>query len=210
MTAPTTIVFANGKGGVGKTTLSLAVTLCLASRGKRIAFRDTDRQSTLTASLHQIEASLPAGLIKPFRPRSDADFVIVDAPPRLDQTERAFHDAMTSASLVCFPCAPALPDLWTTADTVRGLQTLYPTAAYTIALNRVDYRTSFVRHVRDLIEKEQLPAAVLDSEIPALTAFSNLPAFGWSEIQRNRRALDAINAFTDEILAQVSVPTSAV
>lgn len=195
------IVFANGKGGVGKTTLSLGVILALARSGFKVAFTDADRQSTLTSSINFLRNSDPLDGVFPDAARAAVHHTIVDAPPRLDQSERAFHHAMQRAGVVCFPCTPSFPDLWSTVDSIRHLQTLYPDPDYVIALNRVDYRTSLAAQVRLKLDAEGLPVSVLKTEIPALTAFTNLPVFGWPEIQKSSRARTAILDLSLELKA---------
>ncbi|GAK32191.1 hypothetical protein JCM17846_03240 [Iodidimonas nitroreducens] len=45
------VIFANAKGGVGKSTLALLTALCMAAQGKRICFIDLDQQKSGEKSL---------------------------------------------------------------------------------------------------------------------------------------------------------------
>jgi chromosome partitioning protein len=58
----TTIVFANQKGGVGKTTCGREIGLCMASRGLRVLFIDSDPQGNLSKSLMDEDSLGNSGL----------------------------------------------------------------------------------------------------------------------------------------------------
>jgi chromosome partitioning protein len=99
------IVFANEKGGTGKSTTAVHVAVALAAQGLRVAAIDLDsRQKTLVrylenraATIRREELDLPVARFEVFDPRkdedingridalaADADFVIVDTPGRDD------------------------------------------------------------------------------------------------------------------------------
>jgi chromosome partitioning protein len=99
------IVFANEKGGTGKSTTAMHVAVALATQGRRVAAIDLDtRQKTLarylenrTATARREEIDLPCPRFAVFDPEKDAaidrqidilaedaEFVIVDTPGRDD------------------------------------------------------------------------------------------------------------------------------
>ena len=133
MTArPHRIVFANEKGGTGKSTTAVHVAVALAFGGARVAAFDLDhRQRTMcryfenraetmkrrgielpTAQCHVVEDLDEAGMEALIAAESiGADFVIIDTPGRDDPLAR--HAATMSDTLVTIQIKPAL------AETVR-------------------------------------------------------------------------------------------
>ena len=104
------IVFANEKGGTGKSTTAVHVAIALAAKGARVAAYDLDhRQRTLgryldnrTATIKRLGRDLPmpayqthdGASLDRFNEqvealRSDADFLIIDTPVRDDPFARA-------------------------------------------------------------------------------------------------------------------------
>jgi chromosome partitioning protein len=183
----TSIVFGNGKGGVGKSTLSLGVALALAVKGFKIAARDTDSQNSFTNSLQRIAGTPGASNITDYRLNRPVHLTICDGPPRVDQTERAFHDAMRTATMACFPCGPSFIDLWSTKDSVDALKPMYPKAQFVVVLNQIDRRTAMSRIIRQKIQMEMPSIQLLDTEIPRLACLTNLSSFGWDETNKDAR-----------------------
>src|SRR6188472_938493 len=110
MTQPHFIVFANEKGGTGKSTTAVHTAIALAAMGSRVAALDLDnRQRTMTrylenrdATMRRLETELPraryevledlteAGLEAALaRLSEDADVIVVDTPGRDDPVARA-------------------------------------------------------------------------------------------------------------------------
>jgi chromosome partitioning protein len=124
-----TIVFANEKGGTGKSTTAVHIAVALAATGHRVAAIDLDhRQRTLSRYLENREGSIrrlgldmpmpayatlnlltPAGLDQEItRIGSDADFVVVDTPGRDDPLTRA---AISRADTIVTPINDSFVDL---------------------------------------------------------------------------------------------------
>jgi chromosome partitioning protein len=123
------IVFANEKGGTGKSTTAVHVAIALAAAGHRVAALDLDtRQRTLARYLDNREATMrrrqlslptanhavlslltPAGLEQEVaRLGHGADFVIVDTPGRDDPLARA---AVSLADTLVTPMNDSFVDL---------------------------------------------------------------------------------------------------
>jgi len=104
------IVFANEKGGTGKSTTAVHVAIALAAKGARVAAYDLDhRQRTLgryldnrTATIKRLGRDLPMPVYQTHDGeslerfdaqvetlRTDADFLIIDTPGRDDRFARA-------------------------------------------------------------------------------------------------------------------------
>lgn len=123
------IVFANEKGGSGKSTSAVHVAVALASAGRRVATIDMDtRQRTLArylenraATIGRTEIDLPSPSHETFDPakgatigeriavlRGEAEIVLIDTPGRDDPHAR---DAMGRADTLVTPINDSFIDL---------------------------------------------------------------------------------------------------
>ena len=110
MAQPHFIVFANEKGGTGKSTTAVHTAVALAASGHRVAALDLDsRQRTLTrylenraATIRRLETDLPSAAFEVLEDHSEAgldaaigrlsagaDVIVVDTPGRDDPVSRA-------------------------------------------------------------------------------------------------------------------------
>ena len=103
------IAIINGKGGVGKTTVSLLLAAALRKSGASASLEDRDPQQTATAICPVLEIPLSGGQI-----------IVIDTAPRLDHgpTLSAFRDA----DKIILVTTPSPADLASTAATARVLQ----------------------------------------------------------------------------------------
>jgi chromosome partitioning protein len=123
------IVFANEKGGTGKSTAAVHTAVALASTGHRVTAIDLDhRQRTMTRYLDNREATgrrrsielpsprhvalsllTPAGLDQEIaRIGSNADFIVIDTPGRDDPVSRS---AISKADTIVTPINDSFVDL---------------------------------------------------------------------------------------------------
>ena len=126
---PHFIVFANEKGGTGKSTTAVHTAIALAAMGRRVAALDLDsRQRTMTrylenrdATMRRLEKQLPkanyevledhseAGLEAAIeRLGADADVIVIDTPGRDDPVARA---AILKADTLVTPMNDSFVDL---------------------------------------------------------------------------------------------------
>ena len=129
MGQPHFIIFANEKGGTGKSTTAVHAAIALAASGHRVAALDLDsRQRTMTrylenrdATMRRLEKALPqaryevlddqseAGLDAALaRLSKDADVIVVDTPGRDDPVARA---AILKADTLVTPMNDSFVDL---------------------------------------------------------------------------------------------------
>ena len=130
MTQPHFIVFANEKGGTGKSTTAVHTAIALAASGHRVAALDLDsRQRTMTRYLENRDATmrrlekddLPRAAYEVLEDHSEkglseaierlsaeADVIVVDTPGRDDETARA---AILMADTLVTPMNDSFVDL---------------------------------------------------------------------------------------------------
>jgi chromosome partitioning protein len=129
MSQPHFIVFANEKGGTGKSTTAIHTAIALAASGHRVGALDLDsRQRTMTrylenrdATMRRLETQLPAAAYEVLEDHSeagfaaayerlarDADVIVVDTPGRDDEIARL---AILRADTLVTPMNDSFVDL---------------------------------------------------------------------------------------------------
>jgi chromosome partitioning protein len=129
MAQPHFVVFANEKGGTGKSTTAVHTAVALAASGHRVAALDLDsRQRTLTrylenraATIRRLEVALPQPAFEVLEDHSDAgldaalarlsagaDVIVVDTPGRDDDVART---AILKADTLVTPMNDSFVDL---------------------------------------------------------------------------------------------------
>jgi chromosome partitioning protein len=128
MSQPHFIVFANEKGGTGKSTTAVHTAIALAASGHRVAALDLDgRQRTMTrylenrdATMRRLEKDLPQatyevledhreeGLAAAIDRLSDSDVIVIDTPGRDDEIARS---AILRADTLVTPMNDSFVDL---------------------------------------------------------------------------------------------------
>jgi chromosome partitioning protein len=129
MAQPHFIVFANEKGGTGKSTTAVHTAVALAASGHRVGALDLDvRQRTMTrylenrdATMRRLETDLPKAAYEVLEDHSekglaaaierlsaDADVIVVDTPGRDDAVSRA---AILKADTLVTPMNDSFVDL---------------------------------------------------------------------------------------------------
>ena len=178
----------NQKGGVGKTTLALAIAGEWAMQGRRVIFIDADPQgSALDWSEQRAREGLArlfgiVGLARDTLHREapelarDADHVVIDGPPRVASLMRS---ALLAADLVLIPVQPSPLDGWASAEMLALLREarLYrPQLAARFVLNRCGARTVIARETAQALAEHDPP--VLASVVGQRVAFAEAAQTG--------------------------------
>lgn len=124
------------KGGVGKSTLALALAAGAALEGQRVLLVDADPDGTVTAwadARKRLGMPLPQGLevathaapdlhkwVPDEAARIRADVVVIDGTPRSD--EALTRSTIAAADRLLIPMQASLPDLWRARSVVRLLR----------------------------------------------------------------------------------------
>lgn len=206
------IALLNQKGGVGKTTLALAVAGEWAMQGRRVILIDADPQgSALDWSEMRAREGLPRlfsviGLARDTLHREapalarDADFVVIDGPPRVAGLMRS---ALLATDMVLIPVQPSPFDGWASAEMlalISEARIYRPELVARFVLNRCGARTVLARDTAEALADHDPPA--LASRIGQRIAFAAAAQSG-----RIVRELDHENAAAREITALVAEVT---
>lgn len=205
------ILFAQQKGGAGKTMLLTQLAAQRAGAGARVVLIDLDPQRTTAAWVAERRKRGRAGRIElmesaDWRARTDirdaaraADFVFVDAPGSADVLGRG---AMRAADFALIPCQPAMADVWASTATLgmaarEGL-------GHGVVLNRVPPRGRAAEEAVAALVADGAP--LLAARIGSRSAFADAFArgAGVTETARSSKAaaeIAALAAALDAALA---------
>ena len=205
------VTVAQQKGGAGKTTLLAHLAVAFVRRGRRVALLDADPQGSLTLWLSQREARLGAGarlsgeatrasgaaLERQIRAlAAAADLVLIDSPPRTDETPLA---AIRASDLVLVPVQPSPMDLWATRPTLQ----LAVTAGKPIllVLNRMPPRGRLAGEMATLLQGFQVPIAEASLGNRAAYAAALAEGRAVGELEPRGKAAAETAALADEVEA---------
>lgn len=207
------IAFLNQKGGVGKTSLSVAVAAELARRGGRVLLVDADPQGSALDWSAEREKLDPAGVsvVVVGIPRAFTqaqidktgegyDHIIIDGPARVSDISPS---AAMAADVVIVPVTPSAYDVWASEDIIKIIEAskVYrPNLKAAFLLNRKISKTSVARDVYAALGDYPIP--VLDATITQRVIFSESAAKGRAvfEIDQTGPATREIETLVNEIL----------
>lgn len=150
------ISFVNGKGGVGKTTLSMSVAYCLWTMGHRVVVIDADPQQSDVKWSARRGKELPNGMMiagqaskalhKTINPYADShDFIVIDGPAGFTSEAEAITRSCIMASDLCLiPTSPSATDIeesMKTMDLIESAKVMKPDLRMLFVLNRQKDRT---------------------------------------------------------------------
>ncbi len=200
------ITIAQQKGGAGKTTVAVHLTVALAQKGYRVAVVDIDPQGSLT-QWHKIrEERLGEGYTgmhfstlsgwrvgtEVSRLKRHYDIILIDSPPHVETEART---AIRAADLVLIPVQPSPTDLWATQATV----TLAKNEKIPVrtVLNRVAANSRLVEQIR--AQLPELAATTLGNRVAFASAI--MEGRGVTEVDPRSAASVEIKALVSEIEA---------
>lgn len=205
------IALLNQKGGVGKTTLALAVAGEWAMQGRQVILIDADPQgSALDWSEMRAREGLPRlfsviGLARDTLHREapalarDADFVVIDGPPRVAGLMRS---ALLATDMVLIPVQPSPFDGWASAEMlalISEARIYRPELVARFVLNRCGARTVLARDTAEALADHDPPA--LATRIGQRIAFAAAAQSGRivRELDHESAAAREITALTAEV-----------
>ena len=174
------IALCNGKGGTGKTTLTVLLAHALAAAGKIVAVLDRDPQATATQWLQTLD-STPVSL---YEPGQEYEAIFIDTPPAMQSAQLAA--AIAEADVVIAVSSPSPADLWTTRDTVAVInQHISSVGKARILFNKVQKNTVLSRNLPDLAKRIGLKP--LRTTISRKQCYQHSALFGWQALPANAR-----------------------
>lgn len=192
-----TLTFASQKGGSGKTTLAMNVTICAIQDGLRVAVIDQDPQGSLAHWFESREAEDPTLMeVGPGQMQAaiDAlsghgfDLVVVDTAGSFTDQIR---DAIAAADLTIITAQPTAMDLRALAPTVDAVKAYRGAGVFVVTRGRGKGRTE---QASDGLANYGLPVAPVGTSNLVAYQDAVLDGLGVLEHEPTGRAADEIRA----------------
>jgi chromosome partitioning protein len=216
------ISFINQKGGVGKTTLSINVSACLANQGHRVLLIDADKQGSAStwASLRddtpfQVVSMARENMAKDaMKLARQYDYTIIDAPPHAEAISRS---CIIASDFVVLPIEPSGLSTWASDLTIRQFQAardMKETLKCGFVVSRKIGKTVIGREVRTMADDvatadggdmAEAGISILTSDIENRVAFAESITMGKTIFEWAATSLAAleIENLTKEIISYV-------
>jgi len=185
------IVFACGKGGVGKSTLCYLMALGLKQAGKQVVVEDRDPQKSITAWVNPERDGV--GLVEASDDTAAAGGLhLVDTRPAID--DDSVLAAIGEADRLVVPCSPSPGDISAIGATLSVIGNLKrPDARVMVVLNKLRPGTILAQEARTLLESFGHP--VLVTELPERQCVQKAVVQGW----------DALDPKTEGVVFKLAV-----
>ena len=206
------ITIAQQKGGTGKTTLAVHLSLAFIKyHNLKVAIIDTDPQGSLgkwymirskkgisDKNLTFKTASLWGAQYESKILKQDHDIVIIDTPPKIESEARP---AIEAADLVLIPVAPSPVDFWATEAIIEIAKKAKRKVL--IQINRANLRSNLISKTNEYINSINVKAT--NTLIGHRQIFVSSMGEGKTvvEKQRKSKAVDEIKKISEQILSEL-------
>jgi chromosome partitioning protein len=171
------ITICNGKGGSGKTTLTVLLASALVEAGHQVAVLDTDPQKTATRWIQAVGGPQIA------QEGQIYSALLIDTAPRLDT--RTVADAIKRADVVILVTSPSPADLFTSQDTAAVIEREGARQRAWILFNQVQPGTILARELAEMAERIGLSA--LRGKLHRRQAYQHAVLLGWKSLHSEAR-----------------------
>jgi chromosome partitioning protein len=174
------ITVCNGKGGIGKTTVTLTLSLAFAQTSHKVGLIDCDSQGTLSKIAENIDG------VEIIKPDTSYDVILIDTPPRPPKEAAMVVASVQESDITVLVSSPYPVDLWTTLDTAKLIQSYSKRKDDVMVLfNKVRPNTIWGRELDQIKEKIGLP--VLKSMMSLRECYSRVALLGWKALDKEAR-----------------------
>ena len=171
------ITLCNGKGGSGKTTLSVLLGSALVEAGHEVALLDTDPQHTATRWIEEV------GGLELACPGKEYGALFIDTAPRLETRE--VRESIHRADIVVLVTSPSPADLFTSRDTASLIHSEGAHDRAFVLFNQVQPGTILARDLEDMAARIGLPA--FKNTLRRRQAYQHAVLMGWKSLGNEAR-----------------------
>ncbi len=171
------ITLCNGKGGSGKTTLSVLLAAALVEAGHEVALLDTDPQRTATRWIEEI------GGLELAQAGKEYGALFIDTAPRLETAE--VRESIRRADVIVLVTSPSPADLFTSRDTATLILREGAKDRAHVLFNQVQPGTILARDLDDMAERIGLPA--FKNILRRRQAYQHAVLMGWKSLGNEAR-----------------------
>lgn len=172
------IIFANGKGGVGKSTLAVLFAMACGKAQRRVALLDLDEQGTSRDWITDVQpenVSIYDG--------TAPEILAIDTPAK---SELATHlKKLPPADLFLIPTTTNLSDQIVAKRTVLHLREISPATKVRLVFNLVDSRRKVAKELEERAEGIGCPA--LKSVLHLRSCYAQAQVDGWKALNAEAR-----------------------
>jgi len=193
------LALTNSKGGVGKSTLAVHLTVWLKEQGNQVALVDADVQCSSSLWLHQVSPEIevfrlqtPDDILEQVPVlQSRFEHLVIDGPAGLSEVTRTI---LFVADVTFLPCGPSVLDLRAANDAIRvvrqaqGIRKGPPKAVLVPNKLQVQYRLS--QELLETAKSLEIPAS---SGLRLRQAYADAAGQGSVVWRLGPRAQDAAN-----------------
>ena len=174
------ITICNGKGGIGKTTVTLTLALAFAQTSHKVGLIDRDPQGTLSKIAEGLDG------IELVKPNTSYDVILIDTAPRPPQEAQSIVESVKESDVTLLVSSPYPVDLWTTIDTANLIQSYSKRKEdIKILFNKVRPNTIWGKEIDTIRSKIGLP--VLHNTFSLRECYSRVALMGWKALEREAR-----------------------
>ena len=202
------IAIASGKGGTGKSTITLNLAGALTSRKQRVFIVDADPQGSIARWSKSSAQDEPTIIVNP-SPALDKktrkiinrhDLILFDAPPTFKRRMRSLLDV---ADRLIIPVAPGMADFWSTQkliDMYLDAREKRPKLDARLLISRMDRRTRIGREFRETLQSLNIP--VFMTEIVQRSVYGDVWREGMTVdgLQPNGPAAEECRELANEVM----------
>ncbi len=202
----------NLKGGVGKSTITQNLAVCLAHRGHRVCILDTDlgQRSSMKWAAQRDDAARPVpvlgteadNVIRDAKEQEKHyDVVLIDGSPQL---ELAQIKTLTASDLVIVPISPSALDMWSMQNFLSKYEQVKAAKGDAIQgfilLNKFSGRARLDKEVTEALAT--MGVRVLQTRIADRVAYREAPVNGAGVVElRNEKAREEMESLASEVEA---------
>ncbi len=173
------IIFANGKGGVGKSTLAVLFAMACGKAQRQVAVLDLDQQATSSEWLERVQPENVSMFINGASP----EILLIDTPAKSDLAEHLRK--LPAADLFLIPTTTNLSDQVVAKRTVLYLRQISPKTKVRLVFNLVDARRSVSKQLDEYAAAIECPA--LKSVLRLRSCYAQAQTDGWKALNAEAR-----------------------